>query len=754
MSDLCRLCSSPLRGSRRKWLFGGSGSLPILYSHVLGSPVSRSSSGGSSRSRKGKGRPEDSEFLCGKCCHSLNVYHRYDLVMSRMRQLYERRSNRLMSEREKLAFTLRSIHSRAWGLPLPDYQGYIHESKSPGYHRSCHDLSSSSSNKTHRDFLSPGYQSSCPDSPFPGLQNSYHGSLGSLSPRSPSKPYQKLLDRDRSRWEHESWWEDKEEPCTHCAKGDRCQYCSSWRVPDSNYEMVCTVPRRRNHSGRGSEDGSINLHRSKSLGSFGGDSSRGSLLSFSTSSLERLSLTGEEEMGVFWEPPSPLASSPPPFLNSSKPALGEALKSLKEIKYSPVKTPGRSKIPVKSGGPREVQARHLNRRNGEESSRVEPLGEETDRESDVYMGIGSEICRTHVIRIRDTLNWLQTQMLTTQEDCNAPGQQDPSKGQQELIRELVKSLNFKEEVLEDCLTLLLNLPVTSDPAGANVETLIQKIREREQKMKEEADELAEGMRQSKAETGRLQLELKEREEDVGRLSRVLRENQDTITALRDLLSEKDFAIQQLEVALDSAVRSAASQDAFRLSALKEKDALINAVQVALSSSNQDVEALADSLLSHGLDDLSGSNPQGCSSDPLLAQLQEKSNLLSQAHANSQKQSIRHQRDIQDLLNALNESQTLLQDQLRYCKQRLQVGAQEQKTLREALRVREAELRTERQQHMFDLQKANIERAQLQGTASERDKTTQKLLQEAQSRDQTIKRLQERLSQGGVMRDTL
>ncbi|XP_012824796.1 uncharacterized protein LOC100488374 isoform X2 [Xenopus tropicalis] len=745
MSDHCRLCANPLRGSRRKWLFGGSGSLSTLYSHVMGSPVSRTPPGKSPRSYGGKGSPDNSEFLCGKCCHSLSVYHRYDLVMSRMRQLYERRSTRLLAEREKLSFTLRSIHARAWGRPLPDYHDHSHNRNRRGYHGFGNNISSADQQIHHRP-VSPGYQLLSPDSPFPSQQNLYHGSVGSLSPGTPAKLYHQLLEQDRSMWEHESWWEERSDTCSNCAKGDKCQYCSSWRVSDSNYETVCSIPRKMSH--RRDEMDQSSLQRSKSLGSFCGESSRETLLSFSTSSLEGLSFTGEDEMGVFWEPPSPLVNSPPvsPY---SKPLLGEALKGLKAITYSPVKTPTQSRIPVRKRGSYEKvidEARGII--NKDEKPLEQPLGEDTEADMDAFMEIEPEVCRSQVSRaqrIQDTIKWLQSQLQANKSDSNQQNQEE----QQELIQELLKTLNFKEEVLEDCLTLLLSLPVPSDPLCGNVVTLIEKLREQEKKLKEEQEELEENVHQSKEETKRLKMELREREEDLARLSRVLRENQDTITALRDILSEKEFLIQQMKISLESAIRSAASQDTLRLAALREKDSLISAVQGALCSSNQDVEALAESLLSQGLDDLGGVSP----TEALVNQLKEKSSLMSQTLTDSQKQSILHQKDIQDLLNALNESQTLLQDQLQHCKVRLQAGAEEKNALREALRLCETELRAERQKYVCDMQLACGEMAKLQGTARERDRTTQ-LLQEAQSRDHTIKRLQERLSQGGVLRDTL
>ncbi|CAJ0949621.1 unnamed protein product [Ranitomeya imitator] len=699
MSDLCRLCSSQLRGSRRKWLFGGSGSLPALFSHVLGTQVLRNPPGSSPRSGKGKGRPEDAEFICGKCCHSLNVYHRYDQVLSRMRELYEQRSIRLVKEKEKLSFTLRTIHARAWGLPAPEYLGHLQD------------------------------------------RNAY-GSLGSLSSGTPSKSYQNLLDHDRSMWEHESWWDDHHRGCSRCIRGEKCHSCSSWRVSDANYESVCTVPRRKKH-GRSEDDGSV-LLRSKSLGSVGGEStsSKGSLLSLSASSLDSLSYAGEEGDGVvFWEAKSPLASSPPSSFSLPKPMAEEVLKSLKEIKYSPIKTPTKSKIPIR--GQQRVTAGNVEMHIEEDYER--PQVEEPVRDIDAYMGIGPEVKTSSLV---------------------PPHPGDHSAG---------------------CVTAKM---------AQNGIT--------ESSMRE-GDELALLKRQRETEQKRLQEELTAREEDIAHLSKVLRDNQDIITglspsfsnaifyiimeALRDILGEKDFTIQRLEVALDSANRSAASQDALRLSALREKDALIAAIQGALSSSNQDVEALADSLLSQGLDDFSTSVPGFSAPNPLVSQIQEKGRLLSQAHAENQRQSVQHQRDIQDLLNALNESQTLLQarrqwlaaiegfvvcpcftsclyliylhnlvlhlqEQLQHCKKRLQDGAQEQKMLRESLRVKEGEVQEERRRQNADRHQVQAKLLQLQDSEREKDRTTKKLLQDAENRDQIIKKLQERLSLGGGMMGTL
>uniref|UniRef100_A0A8C5MX75 Uncharacterized protein n=1 Tax=Leptobrachium leishanense TaxID=445787 RepID=A0A8C5MX75_9ANUR len=679
--------------------------------------------------------------------------------MSRMRHLYEQRSARLLSEREKLSYTLRRIHAKGWNLPLPDYQEYINECKTPSNTSYC-DLRFVGRHGSRQGSLSPGYQNLCPDSPFPDGESSFNGSFRSLSSGAPSRSYQQLLSKDRSTWEHESWLEDKGDSCFRCIKGDKCHSCSSWRVSDANYETVCTVPRRRKQSrGSDGECCSVGLHRSKSLGSVGGDgrSSRGSLLSFSTSSLEALSTAGDDDTQVFWEPHSPPASSPPPPLSpSGKPVVEEALRSLKEIKYSSVMSPLHSRIPVKRRGTLRPGAEDGTRKVEEEMRLEVPLLEVTE-DLDTFMEMGSEICQSQVIRsrrVQDTLHWLQTQLKAARTSEDTQGQTGCDAEQQDLVQELTRSLLFKEEVLENCLSLLLTLPVPPDATGDSLVTFIEKLKEREQELKKEWEDMTENKQRREEEIRRLRLDLTKGQEDLERLARVLRENQDTITALRDHLGEKDFTIQQLEVALDSAVRTASSQDILRASALREKDSLISAMQGVLSSSNQDVEALADSLLSQGLDDLGGSVPGMPSPSPLITQLQEKGRLLSQAQTDNKTQIVQHQKDVEDLLNALNECQTLLQEQLRYCKERLQVGELEQRRLREALRGQEAQLREEKQRHAGDMYRTHTELVQLHDAARERDKTMQKLLQEAQNRDQIIKRLQEKLSQGAGMRDTL
>ncbi|XP_065420111.1 cingulin-like isoform X1 [Chrysemys picta bellii] len=100
-SDTCRLCSSPLQGSQRRWLFHRAPQRPdlrVLLAHVCREAPCR-----------GDGR---SEFLCGKCAQALGRVFRFDTVIARVQVLSLERLRRLLEEKERLVRCLRHLHAR------------------------------------------------------------------------------------------------------------------------------------------------------------------------------------------------------------------------------------------------------------------------------------------------------------------------------------------------------------------------------------------------------------------------------------------------------------------------------------------------------------------------------------------------------------------------------------------------------------------------------------------------------------------
>lgn len=187
-NNFCRLCGTILRGNQRRWLFGRStgGSRPDLLV-VLSYVLSREPP------ERGDGR---GEFLCGKCAQALNRVYRFDTIIARVQALSIDRLQRLLSEKDQLARSLRYIYARRF----PD------DNDSASY-----------------------------------MGQEISASIADL----PHVRYQRLLQDDMALSEYECW--ASEADSSHLSTPYRkrqCRSCHGLRVEDSDYEWVCQTPRR------------------------------------------------------------------------------------------------------------------------------------------------------------------------------------------------------------------------------------------------------------------------------------------------------------------------------------------------------------------------------------------------------------------------------------------------------------------------------------------------------------------------------
>ncbi|KAG8127643.1 hypothetical protein E2320_014537 [Naja naja] len=187
-NNFCRLCGTVLRGNQRRWLFSRSSNgarpdLLVILSYVLDRELPQ----------RGDGR---GEFLCGKCAQALGRVYHFDTVIARVQALSIDRLQRLLSEKDQLARSLRHIYTRQF-----------------------------------------------PDS---GASVSYAGQEISASIADlPQVQYQRLLQDDMALSEYECWADtpDSSRPGTPC-RNRQCRSCHGLRVDDNNYEWVCRTPRR------------------------------------------------------------------------------------------------------------------------------------------------------------------------------------------------------------------------------------------------------------------------------------------------------------------------------------------------------------------------------------------------------------------------------------------------------------------------------------------------------------------------------
>ncbi|XP_053713139.1 myomegalin isoform X4 [Synchiropus splendidus] len=184
MKESCRICARELHGNQRRWIFHPAAklNLQVLLSHALGREVSRDGRG---------------EFACSKCTFMLDRMYRFDTVIARVEALSLERLHKLLLEKERLRLCIGAMYSKnnaedveeAPVLDLSDLQGGRYM-----------DLV--------RDDLAYSLYESWADKEDSGL--------------------------DQQQEQHH---------CSTVNKSRRCRGCAALRVPDSDYEAICKVPR-------------------------------------------------------------------------------------------------------------------------------------------------------------------------------------------------------------------------------------------------------------------------------------------------------------------------------------------------------------------------------------------------------------------------------------------------------------------------------------------------------------------------------
>ncbi|XP_068174699.1 myomegalin isoform X3 [Antennarius striatus] len=183
MKDACRICAGDLHGNQRRWIFHPAPrvSLRVLLSHVVGGALKRDGRG---------------EFACSKCVFLLERMFRLDGVAARVGLLSLDRLQRLLLEGERLRRGIRGQYRR----------------------------------NNAEDPAPPDPEDSAPP-----------GSGGSEAGPPEADSYWDLIQDDLTHSGFRFWADpdgsDSQNP-------RRCRGCAALRVPDSDYEAVCRVPRR------------------------------------------------------------------------------------------------------------------------------------------------------------------------------------------------------------------------------------------------------------------------------------------------------------------------------------------------------------------------------------------------------------------------------------------------------------------------------------------------------------------------------
>ncbi|KAH0630506.1 hypothetical protein JD844_013576 [Phrynosoma platyrhinos] len=655
-NNFCRLCGAVLRGNHRRWIFSRSSGnsrpdLLVVLSYVLGrEPPQRGDGHG--------------EFLCGKCAQALGRVYHFDTVIARVQALSIDRLQRLLSEKDQLARSLRHIHARQF----PDDKDSVF---------------------------------------YTGQEIS--ASIADL----PHVRYQRLLQDDMALSEYECWANDTDsrEPGTPC-RNRQCHSCHGLRVQDSDYEWVCRTPRRL---GVLSPIYPLCRDKSQSMPTVHHMSSQASLRSQSLGEAESYSMLS-------------LDTLPEPDLT------WEALRALKGIGRKHLRVPAGSKIPVLAGN-----------RHASPTQRESPLGEEAYEEMvDEFLPLEVKLQAQRTLQqdlqgafdnLKERLKAAEAELGSFQEKGEEAASQVKTAGSQELlIHQLTRCLQSKERVLQDYLVILQSLgsPGTKPSAlEALVKQMAQRLKDRDQALEKTLSSHFSALESVHREVKHLQEALKDKDADLARLHTALRTGEETLHALREVLHQKDQEIQRLESLCASTQESWHQRDQTFLLTVKEKEALIKALQEALTSSNKDVEALANSLNSPDF------------APGLLQQIHEKEDLLAQSLAERDQIQAQWQRRLQAIEEAAAAREQELQARLCQYGQDAQEQAQETEKLRRRLAQAEAEL----VHKAAALEEHRTKLALLQQMGDVKDHNLETVLREGEEKDRILRKWQERWLKG-------
>ncbi|XP_026880265.2 uncharacterized protein si:ch73-95l15.5 [Electrophorus electricus] len=769
-AEECRICGGNLQGNQRRWLFASQrkGSQihtptestntlsPCPLSPAQSSPWGSTVSLGSSHLHykahtlptpnkgmdllsvlthilgqavpRGKAR---GEFICGKCVSVLERVFKFDTVIARVRVLSSERLQKLTKERDSLRRWVRSIY------------------------------------RQHHPFDLRARQSSSEEDVELG-EGDRHGDPGGA--------YREML-RDNMALSAYECWSEKSDSCPYfkrtgkrCSKLKNCDCCDSLRVSDSDYESVCGVP--RNLPGQAPSPLGLSRDKSRSMPlhwpktpSLG---SSPASLSGSCHSLQAKSRTLSTQSLDYLDGPDPFD-----FPEEQSFVLESIRRELKGIEGKPIRSPAGSRIPVLgraqgctdgvTGSTKKGLVQVLKFREGADLEEDEVGGEMEDvltELRDEFLPLCREVTtgRVHLVvrQLREQLDQAKARIRILEEGLQegdqssnaSPSVSSPpvylpsnSQSESELIHHLSQSLQSREKVIQECVTLIRKLCVEVGAGIQDTDKLIKMtlgqsnmLSERESVLEAQVSDLRESECSVQKELESLRQAGRQRERDLITLNSVLQSNQDVINHLWVELAER---MRSLEDVQKQRVVWKARETALQ-GVLQEKENVISRLQEALESSHNNVQALSDSLIGRGL---SGSGAEAA----LANQVREQESLLAACLKDWEDQSVIMGQEISQLSTALKDAEVVIEGQRQSHKRAMEEVSVQLRDARGELR--EAVKAHKQAEHAWHTEKVelDLEEARMRESLQKRDKIIEQVLLDAEKRDGVLIELHQNIS---------
>ncbi|XP_015238198.1 PREDICTED: CDK5 regulatory subunit-associated protein 2 isoform X2 [Cyprinodon variegatus] len=301
------------------------------------------------------------------------------------------------------------------------------------------------------------------------------------------------------------------------------------------------------------------------------------------------------------------------------------------------------------------------------------------------------------------------------------------------IHRLTTTLADKEHQLQEYINLLRDMEQSKSP-GSNdsmLNKLRQRLKEKESALEKALDEKFTAIEEKDNEIHQLQLLLRERERDLDRLNNLLTHNEETINSFDSLIKEKDVELQHLANTLKNLQRAKQDAEDNLNRSLREKDAIIEQLQLSLDGKIKDMEEMADKMLSQ-----SQSHARDLA-EQMGHRLKVTETMLSEAVKARERLIADNESAVEGLLATISSKDQLLKESAEHFNRMLSERAQEIQELRKQLADKQQELTKAEKKSSSTTQESYLETAELRTLLAEKDSLIDKLLQGGQERDRFL-----------------
>ncbi|XP_059333746.1 myomegalin isoform X3 [Ammospiza nelsoni] len=222
--------------------------------------------------------------------------------------------------------------------------------------------------------------------------------------------------------------------------------------------------------------------------------------------------------------------------------------------------------------------------------------------------------------------------------------------QEQRVQRLTQQLAHKEQLLQESRELLqCQQSLEKSPAAMNamLEKLQQRVSDRDAALERAVDEKFCALEKKEQELQQLRVSMREHGSDLDRLRSVLCSNEATIHSLESLLKAKTLELEQVSATCQNLRWLKEEIEAKSGSRQKEQEGIIQQLQTCLHDRNKEVEELTATLL------CKLGPGQSEVAEELCLRLQHKEKMLQDLLSDRNRQTVEHDAEIRELLQALS-----------------------------------------------------------------------------------------------------